>query len=181
MDKAHIVYLQRVESLVSDFSGYYLRFKAADPQTFDLLRRRIKSYYPLAKWEPRAYEGKGAWKLVEGVLAHFKHDFDNYEYMLIQAQDEFQQFKEAAKPKAKPEVHAAPPVVRVVVHNLEHARKILGVSVNDPFERVKKRYRFMAKQYHEDVGGKKENMILINLAFDLLKKDQKTRENPQSA
>lgn len=47
----------------------------------------------------------------------------------------------------------------------DHWSTVLGVTIDDPLDVVKKRYRQLANQHHPDRGGSKEMMSKINKAW----------------
>jgi curved DNA-binding protein CbpA len=51
-----------------------------------------------------------------------------------------------------------------------NAYQILGVSRFDGREQIKSAYRSLAKTYHPDCGGDGTKILLINQAYNLLKK-----------
>jgi len=52
------------------------------------------------------------------------------------------------------------------------AYAILGLKPDAPLEDVKKHYRSLANLFHPDKGGYKEAMVLLNNAYDRIKREK---------
>lgn len=56
---------------------------------------------------------------------------------------------------------------------LADAYSVLGLPPTASFEEVKRNYKHLAAIFHPDKGGYKEAMVLLNQAYDRIKKGKK--------
>lgn len=77
-------------------------------------------------------------------------------------------FKEFQLPRELPQGES--PATQELVMPLADAYAILGLKPDSPLEEVKKRYRALANLFHPDKGGYSEAMVLLNNAYDRVKK-----------
>lgn len=54
----------------------------------------------------------------------------------------------------------------------QQALNVLGLPPNATRQQIKRRYRSLAKKYHPDRGGDRQQMMRIIAAYELLMKDQ---------
>ena len=54
----------------------------------------------------------------------------------------------------------------------QQALNVLGLPANATPQQIKRRYRSLAKKYHPDRGGDRQQMMRIIAAYELLMKDQ---------
>ncbi|MBV9688553.1 MAG: J domain-containing protein [Ktedonobacteraceae bacterium] len=53
----------------------------------------------------------------------------------------------------------------------QQALAVLGLPSNATEQQIKRRYRMLAKRYHPDLGGDKQQMQRIAAAYRILMKD----------
>lgn len=58
---------------------------------------------------------------------------------------------------------------------LANAYAILGLPQNASLEEVKRNYRNLARLFHPDKGGYTEAMVLLNNAYDRIKREHKAK------
>jgi DnaJ-domain-containing protein 1 len=80
--------------------------------------------------------------------------------------NEFQQ-----QPRELPEGETAAPSESVMP--LADAYAVLGLPQNCSLSEIKKRYRDLANLFHPDKGGYAEAMVLLNNAYERIKKENK--------
>ena len=54
----------------------------------------------------------------------------------------------------------------------QQALNVLGLPANASRQQIKRRYRSLAKKYHPDRGGDRQQMMRIIAAYELLMKDK---------
>jgi curved DNA-binding protein CbpA len=58
-----------------------------------------------------------------------------------------------------------------LVMERQQALAVLGLPSNATEQQIKRRYRMLAKRYHPDLGGDKQQMQRIAAAYRILMKD----------
>lgn len=114
-----------------------------------------------------------AYRRVEGKLRK-KYLGENSKVTLARLESVARSFTASPEPEptAHHEQHAPPPrqPVFCFTKTLESALSIFGFSSIPTRTKLTARYRELVKQHHPDKGGLHQDMVAINLAYDLLKR-----------
>jgi len=149
--------------------AYYVRFSGDTTDEFLTFKDLVKQQRNSCRWAKGAYEGKGAWWMTGSLLARYREFFDNYEQMVAQAEDDYQEVMEARKEQQRQLSTNRYAIPRATVETLADALRILGFRSLPTAEEARKRWIALMRTHHEDKGGEHVEATRINLSYAYLK------------
>lgn len=150
--------------LIWDDDGWLMRFYASDTDIFQATLAHMKALALYERfWDPEACAGKGAWWIAPAALARLAPFFSNYHQMRCEAEWE----RAEAEREREQEARRSQEQQWRLPAQEARAFALLSVSPFATLAQVQTAYRTLALRHHPDWGGTHEQMVALNLAYEV--------------